>query len=183
MDPALPVQRQQQAVVHADVGEPGILAGVEDGGRGLLAGPGVDPLVGSECRLPAAAGCRLQVAEPVGSLGRERHLLGRAVLRPSVDAAVAGQAGSLVSCGVDAGVVGFLPVGRADGQPCAGGGPMVRVQRPISDLRPLGFQGRVLEDGGLQVERLAVKHPPVEPEAGSLRILLRGSGESAGFHG
>ncbi|WLT11204.1 hypothetical protein [Bifidobacterium asteroides] len=86
-------------------------------------------------------------------------------MRPCVDAAVAGQADNLVSCGLDAGVAGFLPVGRADGQSGAGGGPVVRAQRPVRGLRPLGFQGRVLEDGGLEVERLAVKRPPVEPEA------------------
>ena len=77
--------------------------------------------------MPVAACCGLQVMEPVGSLGWERNLHGRAVLRPGVDAAVAGQAHDLVSCGLDAGVVGLLLVGRADGQLGAGGGPMVRA--------------------------------------------------------
>ena len=104
-------------------------------------------------------------------------------MRPGVDAAVAGQADKLVSCGLDTNVTGFLPVGRVDGQPGAGGGPMIRAQRPVHGLRPLGFQGRVLEDGGLEVEGLAVECPPVEQEALAHWVLLRGSGESAGFHG
>ena len=65
--------------------------------------------------------------EPVGSLGGEEDLFWCTVLRPSVDAAVAGQAHDLVSCGVDARIVGLLLVGRADGQLGAGGGPMVRA--------------------------------------------------------
>ena len=180
---SLLVHGQQQVVVDADAGEPGVLAGVEDGGRRLLAGPGVDVLVGSQGGLPMAAGCGLQVAEPFRSLNRGGDLLGRAVLRPGVDAAVAGQTDQLVSCGLDGGELRLLPVGRADGQSRAGGGPVVRAQRPVRGLRPLGFQDRVLEDGSLQVERLAVMSPPVEPEALTLRILLRGNGEGAGLHG
>ena len=149
----------------------------------MSAVPGVDLLVGSESNLPAAAGCGLQVVEPVGSLGGGGNLFECAVLCPCVDAAVTGQAHNLVSCGLNADVAGFLRLGRADGQVGAGGGPMIRAQRPVRDLGPPGFQGRVLEDGGLEVKRLAVKRPPVEPEALTLRILLRGSGESAGFHG
>ena len=59
---------------------------------------------------------------------------------------------------------------------------MVRAQRPVRGLRPLGFQGHVLEDGGPEVEGLAVMSPPVEPESITLWVLLRGSGEGAGFH-
>ena len=180
---SLPVHGQEPVVVDADAGEPGVLAGVEDRGRRLLAGPGVDVLVGSQDGLPMAAGCGLQVAEPFRSLNRGGSLLGRALLRPGVEAAVPGQANSLAACGLDADVAGLLPVGRADGQAGAGGGPVVRAQRPVRGLRPLGFQGRVLEDGGLQVEGLAVKRPSVEPEALAHWVLLRGSGESAGFHG
>ena len=182
VDLSLLVHCEQEVVVDADAGELGVPAGVEDGGRWLSAGPGVDVLVGSKSRLPAASCCGLQVVEPVGSLGREGNLLWRAILCPGVDAPVAGQADKLAVCGSDADVVGLLQAGRADGQPCAGGGPVVRVQRPVRYLRPLGFQGGVLKDGGLEVERLSVKRPPVEPESGSLRILLRGSGESPGFH-
>ena len=183
VDLSLPVHGQQPVVVHADAAELGVPAGVEEGGRRLSAGPGVDLLVGSDRGVQFAAGCNLLVVESVGSLGGGGHLFGRAVLCPCVDAAVAGQADGLVSGGIKAGELRFLPVGRADGHPGAGGGPMVRAQRPVHYLRPLGFQGRVLQDGGLEVERLAVKHPPIEPESGSLRILLRGSGEGAGFHG
>ena len=59
---------------------------------------------------------------------------------------------------------------------------MVRAQRPVRDPGPLGFQGRVLEDGGLQVVGLAVKRPSVEPEALTLRILFRRGGECPGLH-
>ena len=116
-------------------------------------------------------------------MGGERNLFCCAVLRPCVDVAVAGQADSLVSNGVDAGVIGFLSAWWADGQPGAGGGPVVRAQRPVRGLGPLGFQGHVLKDGGLEVERLAIMSPSVEPEAFTLWVLLRGSGEGAGFHG
>ena len=183
VDLSLPVHRQQEVIVQADAGEPGVLAGVKDGGSCLSAVPGVYLLVGSECGLPVAAGRNLQVVEPVGCLGGGGDWFGRAVLRPGVDPPVAGQADYLVSCGVDAGELRFLPVGRADGQPCAGGGPVIRVQPPVRGLGPLCFQGGVLEDGGLQVEGLAVKRPSVEPEALTLRVLLRGIGERAGFHG
>ena len=60
---------------------------------------------------------------------------------------------------------------------------MVWAQRPVRDPGPLGFQGRVLEDGGLEVIGLAVKHPPVKPETITLRIVFRRGGESPGFHG
>ena len=179
---SLLVHGQESIIVHADAGEPGVLSGVEDRGRRLTAVPGVDPLVGSQGGLPVAAGCGLQVAEPVGSMGGERKLHRCAVLRPGVDAAVAGQAGNLVSCGLDAGDLRFLPVGRADGQPRPCGGPVIRAQRPVRDLRPPGFQGRVLEDGGLEIIGPAVKRPTLEPEALTLWILLRGSSEGAGLH-
>ena len=104
-------------------------------------------------------------------------------MRPCVDAAVACQTDHLLSGGLDAVVVGFLPVGWADGQPRAGGGPVVRAQRPVRDLGPLCFQGGVLEDGGLEVERLVVKCPPVEQEALTYRVVFRRYNESAGFHG
>ena len=148
----------------------------------MLAVPGVDPLVGSECRLPEAACRGLQVTEPVGGLRGGGNLVGSVVLCPGVDAAVAGQAESLLACSVNAGELRLLPVGWADGQPRASGGPVVRAQRPVRDLGPLGFQGGVLEDGGLEVEGLAVTCPPVEPETLTLGILLRGCGEGAGFH-
>ena len=183
VDLSLPVHGQEQVVVQADAGEPGILACVENRGCVFLAVPGVDVLVGSECCLRSAAGCGLLVAEPVGSLGWSGNLFRRAVLRPCVDAAVAGQADKLVSCGLDADKLRFLPVGRADGQLGSGGGPVVRAQRPVRGFRPLCFQGGVLEDWGLEVERLAVKRPPVELEALTLRVLLQGSGESTGFYG
>ena len=150
------VHGQEPVVVYADAGEPGVLAGVEDGGRCSSAGPGVDVLVGSERGLQVAAGCGLQVTEPVGSLGGESNLAGCVVLRPGVDAAVACQADKLLSGGLDAGELRFLPVGRADGQPSAGGGSVVRAQCPVRRLGPLGFQGGVLQDGGPEVERLAV---------------------------
>ena len=140
-------------------------------------------LVGSDCGLPVAAGCGLQVAEPVGSLGGEGHLCCCAVFRPCVYAAVAGHADGLVSCRADARVIGLLPVGRDDGQSGAGGGPVVRAQPPVRGLRPFGFQGRVLQDRSLEVVGLAVTCPSVEPEAITLRILLRGSGGRAGLHG
>ena len=135
VDAALPVHGQEPVVVDADAGEPGVLAGVEDGGRRLFIVPGVDPLVGSEGRLPMVAGCGLQVAEPFGSLGGGGNLLGCAVLRPGVDAAVAGQTDKLVSCGLDGGELRLLPVGRADGQPRAGGGPVLglSVQSVVFD--------------------------------------------------
>ena len=114
--------------------------------------------------------------ESVGCLGGEGDLFWCAVFRPGVDAPVTGQARNLVACTVDARVIGFLPVGWADGQLGSGGGPVVRAQRPVRDIGPLGFQTRVLQDGGLEVERLAVECPPVEPEAFTLRIVLRGSG-------
>ena len=183
VDSSLLVHGKQPVVVHADAGELGVPIGVEDAGRRLLAVPGVDVLVGSERRLPSAAGCGLQVAEPFWSLVGEMNLFWCAVLRPCVDAAVAGQTDKPLSESMDADVAGFLQAGRADGQPRTGGGPVVRSQRPVSYLRPLGFQTRVLEDWGLEVERLAVKRPPVESEAFTLRIVLRGSGEGAGFHG
>ena len=59
VDPTLSVHGQEPVIAHADAGELGVPAGVEDCGCGLLAGPGVDPLVESECGLPAAAGCGL----------------------------------------------------------------------------------------------------------------------------
>ena len=183
VDLTLPVHCQEPIAMHADAGELGVPVCIEDGWRRLLAGPDVDALVGSECGLPSVAGCNLQVAEPVGNLGGEGSLLGCAVLRPGVDAPVPGQAYELVTCGLDTCVVRFLRVGRADGQTGAGGGPMIRAQRPVRGLRPLGCQCRVLEDRGPEVERLAAASPPVEPESGALRVLLRGSGEGAGFHG
>ena len=182
VDSSLPVHCQEPVIVHADAGEPGILVGVDNRGCCLSAGPCVDVLVGSQCGLPLAAGCGLQVVEPVGSLDRESNLHRCAVMGPCVDTAVASQAHNLVSCGLDTDVVRFLRVGRADGQPGAGGGPMVRAQRPVSQLRPLGFQDGVLEDGGPEVEGLAVMGPSVEPEALTCRVLLRGSGEGAGLH-
>ena len=182
VDLSLPVHRQKQVIVRADAGEPGVPVGVEDYGFSLSAVPDVDPLVGAEGRLPPAAGCGLQIMEPAGSLGGEGNLLGRAVFRPCVDAAVAGQADSLLACGVDIAETWFLLVGRVDGQAGAGGGPVVRAQRPVCDFGPLGFQGRVLEDGGLQVERLAVMRPPVEPEALTLRIPFRRRGENPILH-
>ena len=121
--------------------------------------------------------------ESVGSLDGSGDLLGCAVLRPCVDAAVACQADNLVSCGLDAGELRLLPVGWADGQDGSGGGPVIRAQRPVRGFCPLGFQGGVLEYGGLEVEGLAVKRPPFEPEALTLGILLWGSGEGAGLHG
>ena len=183
VDLSLPVHGQEPIIVHADAGEPGVLSGVQERGYELLAVPNVDPLVGSQGGLPAAAGCGLQVAEPAGSLGGGGNLLGCVVLCPGVDAPVAGQAHNLVTCGLDARVTGFLPVGRADGQPGAGGGPVLRAQPPVRGLRPLGCQGRVLQDGGLEVVGLAVKRPSVEPEAGTLRVVLRGGGKRPGLHG
>ena len=118
VDTALPVHGQQPVVACADAGEPDVPISVEDGGRGLLAGPGVDVLVGSEGRLPLAAGCGLQAVESFGSLGRERNLFWCAVLCPNVDVAVAGQADKLAVCRVDARVIGFFLVGRTDGQLC-----------------------------------------------------------------
>ena len=59
---------------------------------------------------------------------------------------------------------------------------MVRAQRPVHGFGPFCSQSHVLEDGGLEVERLVVECPPVEPEAGTLRIVLRGSGKGAGFY-
>ena len=177
-----PVHGQEQVAVHADAGEPGILSGAEERGYELLAGPGVDVLVGSERGLPVAAGCGLQVVEPAGCLGGGRNLLWRVALLPCVYAAVAGHADGLVSCRADARVIGFLPVGRDDGQQGSGGGPMVRAQPPVRSFAPFGFQCRVLEDRILEVIRLAVTCPSVEPEAITLRILLRGSGERAGLH-
>ena len=162
VDPSLLVHGQQPVAVYADVAELGAPAGVEDGGRRLPAGPGVDVLVGSESGLPMAVGCGLQVVEPVFCLGGGGNLYWRAVLRPCVDAALACQTDSLLSSSLDAGVVGFLLVGWADGQLGAGGGPVVRAQRPVSYLGPLAFQTRVLQDRGPEVERLAVKRPPIE---------------------
>ena len=182
VDLSLPVHRQEPVIVRADAGELGVPVGVEDGGRGLLAGPGVDLLVGSQGGPPPAAGCGPQVVEPFGGMGGGGHLFGCAVFRPCVDAAVAGQADGLFACGVDAAETWFLLVGRVDGQAGAGGGPVVRAQHPVRGFRPLGFQGRVLEDGGLEVIGLAVKHPPVEPEALTLRIVFRRGGESPGLH-
>ena len=118
-----------------------------------------------------AACCGLQVVEPVGSLGREGNFFWCAVLLPCVDAAVAGQALNLVSCVLDADVEGFLPVGRADGQPGAGDWPVVWIQDPVRDFGPLRFQCHVLEDWGSKIIGLAVNRPPVEPEAITLRIL------------
>ena len=114
--------------------------------------------------------------EPLGSLGGGGNLCRRAVLRPSVKSAVAGEADSLVACGADIAEMWFLPVGRADGQAGSGGGTVVRAQRPVRGFRPLSFQGHVLENWGLEVIGLAVKHPPVEPEAITLRVVLRRSG-------
>ena len=182
VDLSLPVHGQQLVIVHADAGEPGVPVGVEDGGCGLLAGPGVDLLVGSQGGPPLATGCGLQVMEPLGSLGGGGHLFGSAVFRPCVDAAVASQADGLLACGVDTAETWFLLVGRVDGQAGAGGGPVVRAQRPVRGFRPPGFQSRVLEDRGLEVVGLAVKHPPVEPEALTLRILFRRGGECPGLH-
>ena len=182
VDLSLPVHRQQKVAVHADAGEPGVLVGIEDGGCRLSVVPGVDPLVGSERGLQPAACRGLQPAEPVGSLRGEGDLLGRALLRPGVDAPVAGQADCPLACGLDVDVVVLLRAGRADGQPGAGGGPVVRAQRPVRDPRPLGFQGRVLEDGRPEVVGLAVKRPPVEFESLALRILLRGGGQRPGLH-
>ena len=183
VDSSLSVHGKQPIIVRADAGELGVLTGVEDAGRRLLAGPCVDVLVGSERGLPSAAGCGLQVAEPVGSLGGGGNQFGCAVLRPGVDAPVACHTDKLISCGLDTDVVRLLQAGRADGQLGAGDGPVVRAQRPARDLGPLGFQGHVLEDGGLKVKRLAIMCPPVEQEAFTHRVLLRGSGEDAGFHG
>ena len=45
VDLSLPVHRQEPIVVHADAGEPGILAGVEERRCCLSAGPSVYPLV------------------------------------------------------------------------------------------------------------------------------------------
>ena len=182
VDPALLVHGQEPVIVRADAGELGVLINVEDRGRCLSAGPGVDPLVGSQGGLPPAVGCGLQVMEPFGSLGGEVHLCWRALLRPCVDAAVAGQADGLLACGVDGDVIRLLAVGRADGQTGAGCGPVVRAQRPVRGFRPPGFQSRVLEDRGLEVVGLAVKHPPVEPEAMTLRIVFRRGGECPGLH-
>ena len=174
VDTALLIYGQQLIASCADACEPDVPVSVEDGGRGLLAGPDVDLLVGSEGRLPLAAGCSLQVVESVWSLGGERNLFLCAVLCPNVDSAVAGQAENLAACGMEARVVGFLPVGRADGQPSAGSGPVVRIQGPVCDFCPLGFQGRFLEDRGLVFEELAVMRPPVEPEAIPYWIVFRG---------
>ena len=69
VDLALLVYCQQPVIVDADAGEPGVAAGVEGGGCDLPVVPGVDPLVGSERRLPSATGRGLQVAEPIRSLG------------------------------------------------------------------------------------------------------------------
>ena len=173
VDTALLVHGQQSIATCADAGEPDIPISVEDGGRGLLAGPGVYVLVGSEGRLPLAAGGGLQVVESVGSLGRERSLFWCAVLCPNVDVAVAGQADKLAVCRVDARVVGLLLVGRSEGQAGAGGGFVVRAQSPVRGLGPTGGQRRVLQDGGLEIEGLAIKRPPVEPGALTLRVLLR----------
>ena len=182
VDTALLVHGQQPVAACADAGEPDVPISVEDGGRGLLAGPGVDVLVGSEGRLPLAAGCGLQVVESVGSLGRERNLFWCAVLCPNVDVAVAGQADKLAVCRVDARVVGLLLVGRAEGQAGAGGGSVVRAQSPVRGFGPTGGQRRVLQDGGLEIEGKAVTRPPVEPGALTLRVLLRrcGDGEGSG---
>ena len=182
VDTALLVHGQQPVAACADAGEPDVPISVEDGGRGLLAGPGVDVLVGSEGRLPMAAGCGLQVVEPFGSLGRESNLFWCAVLCPNVDVAVAGQADKLAVCRVDARVVGLLLVGRSEGQAGAGGGFVVRAQSPVRGLGPTGGQRRVLQDGGLEIEGLAIKRPPVEPGALTLRVLLRrcGDGEGSG---
>ena len=173
VDLSLLVHRQQPVIVHADAGEPGVPAGVKDRGCGLSAGPGVDVLVGSQCGLPSAAGCGLQVMETVGSLGRGGNLCWPVVLRPGVDAAVTGQAHNLLPCGMNTGKLRFLPVGRADGQQSARSGPVVRAQRPVCCFAPLRSQGSVLEDGGLEVERLVVKCPPVEPEAITYRVVFR----------
>ena len=162
VDLSLLVHGKQPVIVHADAGKLDVPIGVKDGGCGLLAVPGVDLLVGSERRLRSAAGCGLQVVEPVGSLDGRKYLFRCAVLRPGVDATVAGQTDKPVSCGLDADVVGFLRAGWADGQPCAGGGSVVRAQPPVRGLDPLGFQGRVLEDWDLEVERLAIMSPPAE---------------------
>ena len=151
----------------------GVVAGVKDGGRCLLAGPCVNVLVGSEGGPPLAAGCGLQVVEPFGGIGGGGHLLGCAVFRPCVDAAVAGQADGLLACTVDIAETWFLLVGRVDGQAGSGGGPMIRAQRPVCDFGPPGFQGYVLEDGGLQVERLTVMRPSIEPEAITYRVVFR----------
>lgn len=127
VDTALLVHGQQPVVACADAGEPDVPISVEDGGRGLLAGPGVYLLVGSEGRLPLAAGGGLQVVESVGSLGWESNLFWCAVLCSNVDVAVACQTDKMAVCRVDARVIGFLLVGRTDGQAGAGGGPMVRA--------------------------------------------------------
>lgn len=50
---------------------------------------------------------------------------------------------------------------------------MVRAQSPVRVLGPAGVQRHISEDGGLEIEGLAVKHPPVEPGALTLRVLLR----------
>ena len=65
---------------------------------------------------------------------------------------------------------------------CSGGGSVVRAQCPVRGPGPFGFQSHVLKDGGPEVEGLAVICPPVELEAITLRILLRGSGESPVLH-
>ena len=60
---------------------------------------------------------------------------------------------------------------------------MIRAQPPVRDLGPFCSQGRVLEDGGLEVERLAVECPSIEQEAITHRILFQGIGKSTGLHG
>ena len=111
VDPSLPVHGQEPVIVHADAREPSVSDGIEDGGRCLSAGPGVNVLVGSERGLPSATGFGLQIMEAVGSLGGERNLHGCAVFRPCIDAAVAGQADHLLSCGLDIAETWLLSTG------------------------------------------------------------------------
>ena len=59
VDLSLLVHGQEPVIVHADAREPSASDGIEDGGRCLSAGPGVNVLVGSERGLPSAAGCGL----------------------------------------------------------------------------------------------------------------------------
>ena len=84
---------------------------------------------------------------------------------------------------MNTGKLRFQPVGWADGQSGAGGGPMIWAQHPVRGFCPLCFQSGVLKNRSLEVERLTVECPPVESEAFAYRILLWGSGEGAGFYG